>query len=67
MRLFRVCVPGNMEVDLKAAAKVAGAKKADLIPMKELLGLTGYIRGGCSPIGMKKAFPNIFSFDDRKI
>lgn len=53
-----VCVlPGNCEVDLKKAAKIAGAKKADLIPMKELLPLTGYIRGGCSPIGMKKAFP----------
>lgn len=58
---YFVCViPGNMEVDLKAAAKVAGAKKADLIPMKELLGLTGYIRGGCSPIGMKKTFPTFF-------
>lgn len=56
-----VCViPGNMEVDLKAAAKTAGAKKVDLIPMKELLPLTGYIRGGCSPIGMKKAFPTFF-------
>lgn len=55
---YFVCVvPGNCEVDLKKAAKVAGAKKADLIPMKELLPLTGYIRGGCSPIGMKKAFP----------
>lgn len=56
-----VCViPGNMEVDLKAVAKTAGAKKVDLIPMKELLPLTGYIRGGCSPIGMKKAFPTFF-------
>lgn len=56
-----VCViPGNMEVDLKAAAKAAGAKKADLIPMKELLPLTGYIRGGCSPVGMKKSFPTFF-------
>lgn len=56
-----VCViPGNMEVDLKAAAKVAGAKKAEMIPMKELLPLTGYIRGGCSPIGMKKSFPTYF-------
>ncbi|MGN1172909.1 MAG: Cys-tRNA(Pro) deacylase [Muribaculaceae bacterium] len=53
-----VCViPGDDEVDLKKAAKVAGAKKADLIPMKELLPLTGYIRGGCSPVGMKKPFP----------
>ncbi len=58
---YIVCViPGNMEVDLKAAAKVAGAKKVDLIPMKELLPLTGYIRGGCSPIGMKKSFPTYF-------
>ena len=53
-----VCViPGEHEVDLKLAAKVSGNKKCDLIPMKELLPLTGYIRGGCSPIGMKKPFP----------
>lgn len=58
---YFVCViPGNAEVDLKKAAKAAGAKKADLIPMKELLPLTGYIRGGCSPIGMKKTFPTFF-------
>lgn len=55
---YFVCVvPGNYEVDLKAAAKVSGNKKVDLIPMKDLLGVTGYIRGGCSPIGMKKSFP----------
>ena len=53
-----VCViPGDKEVDLKAVARVSGNKKADLIPMKELLPTTGYIRGGCSPIGMKKPFP----------
>ena len=53
-----VCViPGAHEIDLKLAAKVSGNKKCDLIPMKELLPLTGYIRGGCSPIGMKKHFP----------
>lgn len=58
---YFVCViPGNMEVDLKKAAKAAGAKKAEMIPMKELLPLTGYIRGGCSPIGMKKPFPTYF-------
>ena len=58
---YFVCViPGNCEVDLKKAAKAAGAKKADLIPMKELLPVTGYIRGGCSPVGMKKAFPTFF-------
>ena len=56
-----VCViPGNREVDLKKAAKVAGAKKAEMIHVKELLPLTGYIRGGCSPIGMKKPFPTFF-------
>ncbi len=55
---YFVCVvPGNAEVDLKKAAKTAGDKKCDLIPMKDLLSLTGYIRGGCSPIGMKKRFP----------
>lgn len=57
---FVCVVPGNCEVDLKKAAKAAGAKKADLIPMKDLLPLTGYIRGGCSPIGMKKPFPTYF-------
>ncbi|MDE6497033.1 MAG: Cys-tRNA(Pro) deacylase [Muribaculaceae bacterium] len=58
---YFVCVvPGNHEVDLKKAAKAAGDKKADLIPMKELLPVTGYIRGGCSPVGMKKAFPTFF-------
>lgn len=56
-----VCViPGNLEVDLKKAAKVAGAKKAEMIHVKELLPLTGYIRGGCSPVGMKKPFPTYF-------
>ena len=53
-----VCViQGDKEVDLKLAAKVSGNKKCDLIPMKELLPTTGYIRGGCTPIGMKKPFP----------
>ena len=53
-----VCgVPGDKEVDLKKAAKVSGNKKAEMIPMKELLPLTGYIRGGCTAIGMKKRFP----------
>ncbi len=58
--LFVCVVPGNCEVDLKKAAAVAGDKKADLIAMKELLPLTGYIRGGCSPVGMKKPFPTFF-------
>lgn len=55
--LFVCVIPGDKEVDLKAAARVSGNKKADLIPMKELLPTTGYIRGGCSPIGMKKPLP----------
>ena len=55
--LFVCVIPGDKEVDLKAAAKVSGNKKCELIPMKELLPTTGYIRGGCSPIGMKKHFP----------
>ena len=56
-----VCViPGAEEVDLKKAARVTGNKKLEMIHVKELLPLTGYIRGGCSPIGMKKAFPTFF-------
>ena len=56
-----VCViPGAMEVDLKKAAKVSGNKSCELIPMKNLFPLTGYIRGGCCPIGMKKPFPTYF-------
>lgn len=56
-----VCVlPGNCEIDLKKAARAAGDKKVELIHVKDLLGLTGYIRGGCSPVGMKKAFPTFF-------
>ena len=55
--VFVCVVPGNMEVDLKKAAKVSGNKNCDMIAMKELLATTGYIRGGCSPIGMKKPYP----------
>ncbi len=58
---YFVCVvPGGAEVDLKAAAKISGNKKCDLIHMKDLLPVTGYIRGGCSPVGMKKPFPTYF-------
>lgn len=57
---FVCVVPGNCEVDLKKAAKAAGDKKADLIHMKDLLATTGYVRGGCSPVGMKKPFPTFF-------
>jgi Cys-tRNA(Pro)/Cys-tRNA(Cys) deacylase len=51
------CISAPAELDLKKTAKVLGEKKIDLIPVKELLPLTGYVRGGCSPIGMKKQFP----------
>jgi Cys-tRNA(Pro)/Cys-tRNA(Cys) deacylase len=58
---YIVCViPGDKEVDLKGLAKVSGNKKVEMIPMKDLLSVTGYIRGGCSPIGMKKRFPTYF-------
>lgn len=50
-------IPGNFELNLKKAAFVSGNKKVELIKLKELQPLTGYIRGGCSPIGMKKLFP----------
>lgn len=51
------CIPVSCELDLRKAAKAAGDKHVELVPVKELLGLTGYLRGGCSPIGMKKKFP----------
>lgn len=67
--VFIVVVPGNAEVDLKKAAKLSGNKNAAMVHQKELLPLTGYIRGGCSPLGMKKPYPvyihescNLFGF-----
>jgi len=55
--VFVCVIPGSEEVDLKKAAKVSGNKSAEMVPMKDILSLTGYIRGGCSPIGMKKNYP----------
>ena len=54
------CIPVCFELDLKKAAKAAGDKNMEMIHVKELLGLTGYIRGGCSPVGMKKKYPTYF-------
>ena len=55
---FFVCViPGDFEVDLKVAARISGNKSCEMLHVKELLPTTGYIRGGCSPIGMKRPFP----------
>lgn len=56
-RFYVFCIPVCCELDLKKAARAAREKKVDLLPVKELLSTTGYIRGGCSPVGMKKAFP----------
>jgi Cys-tRNA(Pro)/Cys-tRNA(Cys) deacylase len=54
--IFVFVIPGSGELDLKAAARAAGKKKLDMLPQKELLAKTGYIHGGCSPVGMKKKY-----------
>ena len=54
------CIPADCEIDLKAAAAATGNKRIEPLAVKDLLGVTGYIRGGCSPIGMKKKFPTYF-------
>ena len=54
---FVFCLPAEDELDLKAGAKVAGVKKIEMLKQKELFKLTGYVHGGCSPVGMKKLFP----------
>lgn len=53
------CIPSHDELDLKKAAKAFGEKKVEMLHVKDLLKITGYIRGGCSPIGMKKQFPTV--------
>lgn len=58
-KLFVFVIPVGDELDLKAAAKVIGEKKIDMLPVKDLLGYTGYVRGGCSPVGMKKLYPTV--------
>ena len=54
------CLPCHKEIDFKAAARVSGNKSIEPLHVKDLLGITGYIRGGCSPVGMKKKFPTYF-------
>lgn len=56
-----MCIPVDKEIDLKKAASVTGNKKVEMIHVKDLLGLTGYIRGACSPVGMKKKFPTFIN------
>ncbi|MBK9249214.1 MAG: Cys-tRNA(Pro) deacylase [Ignavibacteria bacterium] len=57
VKYFVAVIPGNEELSLKKAAQISGNKSCAMLPLKELQPLTGYIRGGCSPIGMKKQFP----------
>lgn len=54
------CLPCHKEIDFKAAARISGNKSIEPLHVKDLLGVTGYIRGGCSPVGMKKKFPTYF-------
>lgn len=63
---FVCCIPVDQEVDLKKAAKAVGDKKAEMLPMKDLLPVTGYLRGCCSPVGMKKKFPTFFDASAQK-
>ena len=58
--VYVFAIPVEAELDLKKAAKAVGEKAVELVHVKELLGLTGYVRGGCSPVGMKKAYPTVF-------
>lgn len=58
--IYVFCIPAAQELDLKKCASAVGEKKIEMTQVKELLGLTGYIRGGCSPVGMKKKFPTVF-------
>lgn len=60
VKRFVCVVPADKEINLKHAARVSGNKKCETLPLKLLLPTTGYIRGGCSPIGMKKRFPTFF-------
>lgn len=57
------CIPVDRQLDLKACAKAVKEKSIEMLPMKELLGLTGYVHGGCSPVGMKKPFPVVIQRD----
>jgi len=57
------CIAGDEELDLKALAKVAGVKKCVMIPLKDVLKVTGYVRGGCSPFGMKKIYRTFIDSD----
>ena len=59
-RIYVFVIPVAAELDLKKAAKAVGEKSIAMVKVSELLGLTGYVRGGCSPIGMRKQYPTVF-------
>lgn len=61
--IYVFCIPVCCELDLKKAARAAGDKKVEMLPLKDLLPITGYIRGGCSPVGMKKQYPTFIDDD----
>ena len=67
VKYFVCCIPGALEVDLKKAARAAGDKRAEMLPMKELPAVAGYVRGACSPIGMKKKFPTFIDESIRSV
>ncbi len=66
-KFYVFVIPVEAELDLKAAARVAGGKKVEMLPLKDLLATTGYIRGGCSPIGMKKLFPTFIEHSAKEL
>ena len=61
------CLPCHKEIDFKAAARASGNKSIEPLHVKDLLGITGYVRGGCSPVGMKKKFPTYFDASAAKL
>lgn len=63
---FVFVLPSDGELDLKKAANIVGVKKLEMLPVKELLDATGYVRGGCTSIGMKKDYPTFFHIDAEK-
>lgn len=66
-KFYVFVIPVEAELDLKAAARAAGEKKVDMLHLKDLLAVTGYVRGGCSPIGMKKLFPTFIDESSKEL
>ena len=66
-KFYVFVIPVEQELNLKSAAKIVGEKKIEMIPVKDLLNLTGYVRGGCSPVGMKKQFPTFIDISAEQL